>query len=345
MRLFGQAHDRRSLLRRLPHPQSACGVRLVTLGDRPERGVRLLQFRTGGGLDFAVTVDRCMDIGEVSFRGVPLGWQSPAGFRAPWLTDLESEGGLGLNRGFSGFWVTCGFDHYGPAATSSAVHFNSPMRDEMRHPLHGRGAMTPATLRGYGADWVDDALLLWAEGDIRQVMMFGENLLVRRRIEAWSNSASFTVTDTVTNDGFVATPHMLLYHINAGWPLLDEGARIVSPIAETEAAAESTPIVPGPQPANLQTVLSHRVRADAAGRATASLVNDRLGLSLGIDFDASVLPWMAEWRCYAEGVYALGLEPKTNRRGTRAALDEAGELRHLAPGESVTYLTRISVAG
>ncbi len=344
--LFGQSHGRRDLLRRLPHPMAACGVRLLTLGDGAERGVRMLEMRTGSGLDLGITIDRCMDIGELSFRGIPLGWQMPTGFRAPWLTDLESEGGLGFNRSFSGFWITCGFDHMRRATTASAAHFNSVMRDEMTHPLHGRGALTPAVLRGYGADWVDDRLLLWAEGDLRQVFMFGENLFVRRRIEAWAGEAAFSVTDVVTNDGFIATPHMLLYHINAGWPLLDEGARIRVPIAETVHPAPPLPppVVPAPQPANLQTVQCHRVHHDGAGRATAALLNDRLGLGLAVDFDAVALPWFQEWRCYAEGVYALGLEPLTNRIGTRDMLEQAGEIRLLAPGESVTYLTRISVA-
>jgi hypothetical protein len=287
-----------------------------------------------------------MDIGDLSFRGIPLGWQCPTGFRAPWLTDQESEGGLGLNRAFSGFWITCGFDHMRGAATDSAAHFNSRARTDMFHPLHGRGTLTPATLRGYGCDWVGDEMMIWAEGEMRQVFMFGENLSVRRRIEALAGSASVTVTDVVTNDGFIATPHMLLYHINAGWPLLDEGAHIHVAAAETTHPPPPLPgnVVPGPGPANEQSVLCHRVRADARGRSVAALSNDRLGIGLAIDFDTRVLPYFQEWRCWAEGVYALGLEPLTHPFGKRADLEAAGKIGRLAPGESVTYVTRFNVA-
>ena len=345
MELFGQRHTKRELLRRFANPSAACGIRLVEAADGPERGVRMLLLRTGGGIELSILVDRCMDIGEFSFRGTPLGWQFPTGFRAPWLTDLESEDGLGLHRAFSGFWLTCGFDHMRRAARDSAAHFHSTMREEMFHPLHGRGALTPATLRGYGADWVADELMLWAEGEMRQVFMFGENLCVRRRIQAMAGSATLTVTDMVTNDGFVSTPHMLRYHINAGWPLLDEGSRVHVAAAETVHPQPPLPanILPGPGPANRQRVLCHRARADTTGFSRAALSNDRLGLMLVIEYDARVLPWLQEWRSLGEGVYALGLEPLTNRMGSRADLDAAGEILRLEPGASVTYTTRIKV--
>ena len=57
---------------------------------------------------------------------------------------------------------------------------------------------------------------------MRQVALLGENLSLRRRIELRAGRPEIIITDRISNDGFVATPHMLLYHINVGWPLLDE---------------------------------------------------------------------------------------------------------------------------
>ncbi len=45
------------------------GVRLMTLGDGVERGVRMLEFRTGTGLRFTVLVDRALDIADCEYRG------------------------------------------------------------------------------------------------------------------------------------------------------------------------------------------------------------------------------------------------------------------------------------
>ncbi|HET9968121.1 MAG TPA: DUF4432 family protein, partial [Streptosporangiaceae bacterium] len=49
----------------------------------------------------------------------------------------------------------------------------------------------------------------------------------------------FRLTDTVRNAGFDLTTHMFLYHINVGWPLLEEGTRFEAPIARTLWASDS----------------------------------------------------------------------------------------------------------
>ena len=41
----------------------------VTLGDGVERGVRVLEFRTGTGFEFDVVVDRAFDIGRHEHAG------------------------------------------------------------------------------------------------------------------------------------------------------------------------------------------------------------------------------------------------------------------------------------
>src|SRR3982751_6531409 len=87
------------------------GVRLMTLEDGVERGIRMLEFHTGAGLRFTVLVDRAMDIGDCEYKGQSIGWNSPAGFRHPGLHEYEGEGGLAWARSFSGLLLTCGLDH------------------------------------------------------------------------------------------------------------------------------------------------------------------------------------------------------------------------------------------
>jgi hypothetical protein len=43
--------------------------------------------------------------------------------------------------------------------------------------------------------------------------------------EADLGGTEIRLADTVVNAGFDRTPHMFLYHVNVGWPLLDEGTR------------------------------------------------------------------------------------------------------------------------
>ncbi|MEA2525433.1 MAG: hypothetical protein QOF73_2660, partial [Thermomicrobiales bacterium] len=64
MRLWGEELGRTELLRQVGGLDQIAGVRLVTLGDGNERGVRVLEFRTGTGFAFEVIVDRAFDIGR-----------------------------------------------------------------------------------------------------------------------------------------------------------------------------------------------------------------------------------------------------------------------------------------
>src|SRR6185312_12004687 len=101
-------------------------VRSTVLADGLERGIRCLEFRTGTGFRFSVLVDRAMDVSEAEFKGAPIGWNSPSGFRHPGLHENADEDGFGWLRSFSGLLVTCGLDHTLAIAKESAAHFNYP---------------------------------------------------------------------------------------------------------------------------------------------------------------------------------------------------------------------------
>src|ERR1700733_6327861 len=109
--LYGRALTRRQIAERAGMLSQFAGVRLMTLGDGLERGIRMLEFRTGSGLRFTVLVDRAFDIADCEYRGAAIGGHSPAGFRHPGLHEYEGEGGLAWLRSFSGLLVTCGLDH------------------------------------------------------------------------------------------------------------------------------------------------------------------------------------------------------------------------------------------
>ena len=237
--LYGTVLSRRDLSRRSGALSQFAGVRLVTLSDGLERGIRCLEFRTGTGLCFTVLVDRAMDIADCEHKGRAFGWHSPSGFRHPGLSDIESEGGLGWLRSFSGLLVTCGLDHVGFMAEEPAEHFNYGPRTTVRHSIHGRISTLPARLTGYGETWVGEDCQLWCEGVVQQATVFGEDLHLIRRIEAKVGADEIRISDRVINHGFSETPHMYCYHVNVGYPLLDEGARLVAPIRDVVFASHA----------------------------------------------------------------------------------------------------------
>ena len=94
--LFGQTLTRRQVAERAGALSQFAGVRLMTLGDGVERGVRMLEFRTG-----SACASPCLSTARstspiASSRGQAIGWHSPTGFRHPGLHEHEGEGGLGL---------------------------------------------------------------------------------------------------------------------------------------------------------------------------------------------------------------------------------------------------------
>ncbi len=346
--LYGRTYTRRDLERRSANPLAAFGVQLLTLGDGAERGVRLLEFRTGTGLVFRVMIDRGFDIGTMEYQGTALGWQSATGFRHPGLHETTGEGGLSWLRSFSGFLATCGLDHaFGPV-TEDGTHYNYPGRRTVEHGLHGRAAYLPATLSGYGARWEGDRCVLWAEGRVVQATVFGETLELLRRYEVEAGTNRVRLFDTVTNRGFSETPHMMLYHLNLGWPLLDEGAQLLAPIRRVLAATHGPDFrrqgvgyrtAPKPQPGFVEQVWDHEVAADRHGYGVYALLNaaHRGGIGLVIEARLDTLPRLVQWQAFAEGIYALGIEPGTNGIEGRAGARERGTLVHLAAGESRSY--------
>ena len=100
--------------------------------------------------------------------------------------------------------------------------------------LHGSLVYRDERLVGYGERWDADECILFAEGEVLQASVFGEQLQLRRRVEARVGESSLTIRDEVANVGHDHTPHMLLYHVNIGWPVVDEGSELIVPARAVE---------------------------------------------------------------------------------------------------------------
>lgn len=337
--LFGRRYSRAELSRRVGRLEQLAGVRLVTLADGGGRGVRLLEFRTGTGFAFDVVVDRAFDIGRCELRGTPLAWTSATGVEGPWYAEPE---GLGFFRTFGGgLLVTCGIDHALFMAEDTAAQYHYPPKQTETFGLHGRVSNRPARLAGYGERWDGDECVLWAEGETLQATTFGEQLLLRRRIEARVGESRLRIRDVVENVGHDRTPHMLLYHVNAGFPVVDEGSELL--VAATGVAARGGHPTNGyrtltpPAPGFVEQVFEHELAAEPDGSVPAAVVNRALGVGLYEIFRRDQLPHHFIWRMLGEGTYVVGIEPCTNRTAGRLDARARDELIELEAGESRSY--------
>ena len=337
--LDGTLYSREDLLRRVGRLDQVAGVRLVTLGDGSERGVRVLEFRTGTGFEFDVIVDRAFDIGHCGHRGRPLAWTSRTGFPGPWFYEPE---GAGFLRGFgAGLLTTCGLDHAFAPAEDTADQHHYPGKTVQSYGLHGRLPGLPARLSAYGEEWQGDQCVLYAEGEVVQAAVFGEQLALRRRIEARVGESRLAICDEVVNVGHDRTPHMLLYHVNLGWPVVDEGSELLAAATAVRARGDYPTdgygLFHGPQAGYVEQVFEHELTAEEDGRVPVAVVNRKLGLGAYQVFRQSQLPHHFVWRMLGEGTYVVGIEPSTNRPTTRLDARERGELIELGPGESRRY--------
>src|SRR5205823_1137360 len=98
--------------------------------------------------------------------------------------------------------------------------------------LHGRASHIPASSVWADGAWEGNEYRFWIRGKVRESVVFGENLLLTREISARLGENRLAVRDVVENVGYASAEHMLLYHVNTGFPAVDEGSELISPTRE-----------------------------------------------------------------------------------------------------------------
>lgn len=337
-RLFGRERTRADLLARVGDLSQVGGVKLCQWNDGVERGMRVAEVHTGSGLEFTVLLDRGLDLGPASYRGIPLAWLSPAGFGHPAFYEPE---GIGWLRTFGGGLMTgCGLTYLG-----------APCEDDGEAlGVHGRLSHLPARHVQADEEWAGDECAFRVAGEVRQARIFGENLRLTRRITARLGESRIAIHDTVENLAEARSPLMILYHINLGFPLLDEDATLVAPphpVKPRDADAE-----PGiadwmrfqdPTPGYREQVFNHDLAPDAEGWAAIKLVNPRLGISVSVRHRKDTLPNLVQWKMMGRGAYVLGLEPSNCDTLGRANERARGTLQSIEPGERREFGVEILV--
>ena len=195
------------------HESQLFGVEEYRLVGGKGDGMRLLNVRNGKGLEFTVSADRCADIAKLFFRGENYSFFSVNGYVAPAYYD---DKGNGWEKSFTaGFLTTCGL-----------LAVGSPCTDEGQAlPLHGAIDNIPAE----HILWDMDEEKIWIKATMRHAQIFAEKLLMTRTITCSKTSNEITVTDEIENIGDAASPVMLLYHMNMGYPLLCEQSELFIP--------------------------------------------------------------------------------------------------------------------
>ena len=337
--LFGKEFTRRELMQRVGDISQVGGIREYTLDSGKAKGVSAFEINTGTGFKFTVLPDRSMDIAWADYKGVPLSWISKSGIASPGF--FEHRGTEFLRNFFGGMVTTCGLRQTGWPCTCDGEDFG----------LHGRISNTPAGNVSARACWQDDDYIMEVRGQMRESVLFGENLLLERTIATRLGYNKFTISDTITNEGFRPEGIMVLYHFNFGFPLVDEGARIempeAEPITETEVAAKGVDtlrLLHAPVLGYAEQCFFMDFKKEKKVRV--GITNERLAHLKGIylEYDKSQLPWFTIWKMLGESDYVIGLEPGTCYPMSRERAKREGRLVMLNPFESYTAEIEVGIA-
>ncbi len=330
MAIFG--YDRQQAERRIGHLSQLGGLKAYTLSEGKAAGIRAADFRTTQGLELTVLLDRGMDISEARYKGMSLCYRCPAGDVAP--ASYDPRGLEWLWTFFGGLLTTCGLSQVGPPNTDSGEDLG----------LHGRISTVPAEAVSLSETWDKDHLQLEVSGVVREARLFGPSLEMRRSIKVRGDCASIQVRDRITNVGARPSPLMLLYHINFGFPLLDDRSELLLPSlaarprdAEAEKGREQWAELHPPITGYAEKVYFHTMRTAADGTVSCALINRRLGGGLGVRlrYSISELPFFTQWKMLGDREYVLGLEPGNCMPIGRAATRAAGDLVELPVGAEV----------
>ena len=338
MKLYGETFSRRRVLQSVGDLSQLADIREGILTAGRADGMRVLDVKTGSGLNFSVFPSRAMDIGWAEYKGRPLAHISKSGIVKPEFYEKDSRSFL---RSFScGLLTSCGLTQMGTPCEVDGEQLG----------LHGRLSNIPAFDVFADKRWEGDEYVMELGGKVRESRIFGENLQLSRVLKTSLGSRTISITDTVTNFGFQESPLMLLYHINMGYPLISANSEMRMSIPSTitprdDAAAAGLDHLwqlQNPTPSFAKQVFFHELESSCA-TCKVAVFNKALSYGILISFPTVDFPHLCHWKMMGEGDYVLGIEPCTAPPiGRKRAMDR-GILPVLGAQETREFHLQISL--
>ncbi len=282
-----------------------------TLSEGKEKGLDVIDCNNGK-IRFLLNVSKACDVMQLYHEGQNMSFISKNGF-----TKRETPF---LNRFEGGMLYTCGLDS---------------LANRENYEMHGTLHNTPSKIVRAQCD--EDGIVV--ESVVCDTALFGKNLIMKRKIFSAIGADSVTVEDTLINGGYKDEEYCLLYHINVGYPMLDDGARLIAGIQKSEPRTawseknKSTAYEFGASVPNQEETCYFLTLKTPS----VSLVNERIGKTLTVSYSGDTLPHFVQWKSMASGDYALGLEPCTT------LLDSQFAYKIIKPNEKITFTVNISI--
>ncbi|MDN3202974.1 aldose 1-epimerase family protein [Algoriphagus sediminis] len=334
--------DQKSWKGKLSNHQQMGGIETSILDNGAGKGVRIAWINTGTGLRYKVVLDRGMDILDAFFGEKSLAYISHLGITRP---QPFSNQGINWLRTFGGgLLTTCGLSSMGGPNEVDGVS----------HGLHGRYSNIPVELLCIKQPDIHSGDLSFEMvGVVKETSIFGPNLELKRTISGVLGSAEIRISDSVRNCGNTSTPLMLLYHINCGWPIIDEGTRVIwkgerIPRESDDQLSDfnkehNFKVIPAPLQEHSGFGEDVSFIQPEKRQVICGFANDEENLALKIEFSREQLPWLIHWQHLGKNDYVTALEPATNPPIGQKQAKEEGTLIELKPGEVRDFDLKLSV--
>lgn len=297
---------------RISNFRQVASVQRYTMTEGREKGLDIIDC-DNGKIRFLLNVNKACDIMQLLHNGQNMSFISKNGF-------MQREVPF-LNRFEGGMLYTCGIDSVG---------------GREGYEEHGTIHITPAQI--LRAECSEGGIVV--EAIIRDTEIGGKNLSIKRRITAAIGGDSVTVEDTLINEGFRDESYCLLYHVNIGYPMLDEGAKIVADVTKCEPRTtwaeenmDTAYDISAPTPNMEETCYFLTLKTPEA-----SLINEKIGKKFTVSYSGETLPHFVEWKSMASGDYAVGLEPCTTE------LDDRFAYSVIRAGEAVGFSVKLTIS-
>jgi hypothetical protein len=334
MELFSKKLNKQEIFKRIGDISQLGGIKKYIFSDGVSSGMRAIDIKTPGGLDLTILPDRGMDISNFFYKSIPLCWKSSTRETSP--SYYNNSGYEWLKTFFGGFLTTCGLLNTGPPNTDEGEELG----------LHGRISNISAYNVNTFDEWKDDEYCMFVEGRVREASVFGNKLELYRKVTVPVSEPKIIIEDTVENIGHKISPLMILYHINIGYPVIDENAELIEGKADVIPRDEEAKNgfkefnrFSEPVKDYKEKVYYHDIESDSEGNSNIAIVNDSFnnkeGLGILLKFNKDNLPYLAQWKQLGTGEYVCGIEPCNNFAMGRKTERETGRLKFIEPGQKI----------
>ena len=330
IRIFDKNYSEREVLDKTGNIRQICGTRHYELTEGSTKGTRAIDVNTGSGLCYTILPDRGMDISLASYKGMNLVYQTANGEVHP--SYYDPKGMEWLRVFFAGLVTTCGL-----------TYFSGPEKDGGEElGLHGRYTGIPAKKVCDLSGFEDGEYKLAVSGVVEEDVLFGHKLMLKRTIESKAGSKSLVIRDRAENMLQRSAPFTILYHINFGFPFLDESSEIFIKSKEvlpydkkSEEAVGNWNKFETPDPRFKEQNFLHKMVNCKDGHTYAAVVNRSLVSPIGvyIKFNTCELPFLSEWKMAGQKDYVLALEPCNAPLYSRKKLRQEKLFPELGPYE------------